>query len=475
MNVPVHHGLLNSCLLAFAAIIAASPAVAGEEAPFDRFPGKVAGLATPSQVCQALIPLAPIGKDRLQANDEISRGPAANVYGKAAPAVVFIHADTSFGTGFFIGEDGWIITNHHVVSHAKLNIKTGARIVEVFLGHMTPNGTMALDEPGVRAWVYKTDEQKDLALLKLAVMPKGKSKLPVILLAKAAPSPGGECVVIGHPTAGLLWTVRQGDITGMGRWPQDMMNAVVAMLAAPTGGAEDMRKSLAAIPGKKVILSSCGINPGDSGGPLLNADGELIGVNWASPKNDVNREVSLDKFAYHIHLDEVKAFLKDRPVAPLPFIPDPWPPALIVTLLDLDKDKIPETLFFGMKKEGPPIGWLCDLREDSSPDFDAGKLSDPAMRKLWHYQFGFQRLPLRRAFYDAHDRGHIDLILTDLTGRGVADMMLKLEDGVWKAVPPNGQKMFDPSLFTDVKVAERFRKILDRSKTPPADAKTPVK
>ena len=49
-------------------------------------------------------------------------------------------------------------------------------------------------------------------------------------------------------------------------------------------------------------------------------------------------------------------------------------------------------------------------------DFDPARLSEPAMRKLWHWQFGFQRQPLRRAFYDTQDSGRIDLITTGKFG-----------------------------------------------------------
>lgn len=51
-------------------------------------------------------------------------------------------------------------------------------------------------------------------------------------------------------------------------------------------------------------VAACGINPGDSGGPLLDDKGELVAVTFAIPKGGTDQGISLDNFAYHVHLEE---------------------------------------------------------------------------------------------------------------------------------------------------------------------------
>ena len=464
-------------LISAAALFALGTKGEGEElSPIsaDQVPGAVRGTATPAQVVAALTPVAQLGSTALRANDEVSRGSAASVYAKAAPSVVLIQAGNSSGSGFVIQSNGWIITNNHVVAQSPIHMKSGARLVKVYLGHLDQQA-MVLDQPSVPAFVYKTDEAKDLALLELVSLPKGVKSLPVVQIAKSVSSPGSECVVIGNPSAGLLWTVRQGGVASVGYYPQDLMPFMLARLNSTGKDAEVLGKALAESPPRKVLISTCLINPGDSGSPLLNSDGEVIGVSFAAPLVDVAQRKNLDSFTYHIHLDELKAFLKEAPPAePPPFIPDPWPPSLLCKLADMDKDKIPETLGFVMKPDGPLIGYLCDLKQDSSADFDPAKLADPAMRKLWHFQFAAQMTPVHRTFYDTANSGQIDLILTDFNNDNIADLVLKRQNGVWKVVPANGQKMMDPSLFSDKEQAARFIRIHGLNvKSPPAVKETP--
>lgn len=425
------------------------------------------GVVTPSQMNRAVARPPKLDQQAIQANDEVSRGSAAKVYAKASPAIVFIQAGGSFGTGFIFDADGWMLTNQHVAAAGIIDIKSGALFVRVLLGHLE-NGIMHPESKTRTAWVYKMDERMDLALLKFYKQPEGA--LPTISLADAVPTPGNDCIAIGHPKAGLLWTVRQGEITGIGQWPQDSLYTITASLTSGNGSNELLHRIIRGIPRRKVVLSSCGINPGDSGGPLLDEDGRLIAVTFGIPKNLNDQGVSLDKFSYHIHLDEVKTFIQDRPNQPRPFVPDPWPAATISKLQDLAGDGVPDTLLFALQKDQPPSGYQCDLARKSDPKFDPLKLDNPAVRKLWKFQFACQRIPLSRTFYDTKNSGQIDLILTDANRDGIADIVLRLENGEWKAVPPNGQKMFDPSLFADHSLAERWIKIHRKKAAPKSSA-----
>jgi len=141
----------------------------------------------------------------------------------------------SLGSGFIISEDGYIVTNNHVIS--------GADEVEVIL--------QGEDEP-YTAEVKGRDPETDLALIKIDV----DKKLPVLEFADSDSARVGEWVLaIGNPF-GLDHTVTTGIISAKGR--------VIGQ-----GPYDDF------------IQTDASINPGNSGGPLLDMDGKVIGINTA--------------------------------------------------------------------------------------------------------------------------------------------------------------------------------------------------
>jgi S1-C subfamily serine protease len=462
-----------SCLIVLlTTIVAGESWTAGEDLPsllVGPPPAGVCSPAAPWQLYRAWTAPDPWGSEALRSNDEKTRGSAAGIYTAAAPAIVLLHCGESFGTGFLVSPEGWIVTNHHVVADAPINFKTGALVAKVFLGHLAEQ-MMVLDATPLRALVYKTDPQKDLALLRIESLPKGTKGLPALAVAQVAPTPGSDCLVIGHPRAGLLWTVRHGEIAATGFFPRDAVQNVTTRLASLGKEPPPLTKALAALPARKIWISTCLTNPGDSGAPVLNDKGEVIGVHFGAPRSDVTHDLVLDKFAYHVHLDDLKAFLADRPAQPKPMVPDPWPAALTCQLIDADKDKILDTLMFFVKPNEPPVGLLCDLSQQSSAEFDPARISDPAVRKLWRYQFAYHRLPVRRAFYDTANSGQIDLILSDFKGTGIADAALKRDASGWKAVPAAGQKMLDAALFKDRRLAERFTRFVPADASPAGKA-----
>jgi S1-C subfamily serine protease len=176
-----------------------------------------------------------------------------DIYRDAGRGVVFIEAqnvsaDSPFGfpqeeggpatgSGFVVDRDGHIVTNDHVVS--------GADQVSVSF----EEGGEAVD-----ADVVGEDPSSDLALLK--VDPDDAELQPIPLGSSDGVSVGDPVVAIGNPF-GLSRTVTTGIVSAKQR-----------QIRAPNGFSID-----------DVIQTDASINPGNSGGPLLDARGEVIGVN----------------------------------------------------------------------------------------------------------------------------------------------------------------------------------------------------
>lgn len=139
----------------------------------------------------------------------------------------------SMGSGFIISPDGYVLTNHHVVD--------GANEVKVKLS----------DGREFTAEVVGSDEQSDVALLKIPA-----TGLPTLRIGdSAALKPGQWAIAIGSPF-GLDHSVTAGIISAVGRSNRYAQQQYVPF-----------------------IQTDVAINQGNSGGPLLNVRGEVIGIN----------------------------------------------------------------------------------------------------------------------------------------------------------------------------------------------------
>lgn len=139
------------------------------------------------------------------------------------------------GSGFIIGKDGLILTNNHVVEDADS--------IKVVLA----------DNREFDAKVIGTDPQTDVALIKI----NDPENLPVLPIGDSSKLEVGEWVIaIGNPF-GLSQTVTVGVVSATGR--------------SSVGISEY----------EDFIQTDAAINPGNSGGPLINARGEVIGINTA--------------------------------------------------------------------------------------------------------------------------------------------------------------------------------------------------
>jgi serine protease Do/serine protease DegQ len=144
--------------------------------------------------------------------------------------------ENSLGSGVIVGEDGLIVTNEH-----------GIRDADEIVVRLS-------DRSEFRAKVIGADVRTDLAVLRI----QPSRKLPVVTLGDSSRLKVGEfAIAVGNPF-GLESTVTLGVISATGRSAEPEAE-----------GGDDF------------IQTDASINPGNSGGPLLNARGEVVGINTA--------------------------------------------------------------------------------------------------------------------------------------------------------------------------------------------------
>lgn len=174
----------------------------------------------------------------------------------------------SSGTGFIITEDGYIVTNQHVVVLADAAVST-YYVTVILPGETTP----------VRAEVVGTDEQTDIAVLKVDT----DRKLPCVTLGDSNTLQAGElAVAIGNALGTLDDTVTVGVISATAR--------------------EFVRNGYYV----EVIQTDASINPGNSGGPLINSFGEVIGIT-----NSKIVTTTSESLGFAIPINSVKKIIED--------------------------------------------------------------------------------------------------------------------------------------------------------------------
>lgn len=186
---------------------------------------------------------------------------------KASPSVVTISvssgSDGGNGSGVFLTDDGYILTNTHVVT---LDGVTANPTIEV----KTTDGHI------YSAKVVGTDPTNDLAVIKVQATAQFT---PIVWADSSKINVGDSVVAIGAPL-GLQDTVTKGIISALNRTIQ------VSSAAAPDksnglGGLQLWSGGSTPAINLSVIQTDAAINPGNSGGALVNANGELVGINVA--------------------------------------------------------------------------------------------------------------------------------------------------------------------------------------------------
>ncbi|GAB1509605.1 hypothetical protein JCM33774_16460 [Actinophytocola sp. KF-1] len=191
---------------------------AGAGAVAGRYADSPAGVATPS----APRPGPP--GDLVVVADQVRQG------------VVSVRAGRASGTGFLIDDQGHVLTNHHILEAGSPDVRVTG-----------PDGR------GLPAEVVGTDAEHDLAVLRVE---PGAALRTLAIGSSSRVRVGEQVLAVGSPL-GLSGTVTSGIVSAVDR-------------PVRIGGGR-----------QTALQTDASINPGNSGGPLVNARGEVIGVNTA--------------------------------------------------------------------------------------------------------------------------------------------------------------------------------------------------
>lgn len=164
------------------------------------------------------------------------------------------------GSGFIFTDDGYIITNYHVIE--------GANSVTV----STYDGTQ------YDAKIIGYDESNDVAVLKV----EAEGLTPVVIGSSSKLNVGDNVVAIGNPLGELTFSLTAGAVSAL--------NRDVTMSSGST---------------QELIQTDCAINSGNSGGALFNMYGEVVGITNAKYSGSSGSGASIDNIGFAIPMDDV--------------------------------------------------------------------------------------------------------------------------------------------------------------------------
>ncbi|MBI5240865.1 MAG: trypsin-like peptidase domain-containing protein [Elusimicrobia bacterium] len=263
---------------------------------------RYAGVAAPKSAVAAapaetvVVQTAP----RAAEPSEAAAGPefsAKTVYAKASPAVVLIICSDKDGTGelgsgSLLDASGRILTNAHVV------IRDSTRkpwpVIRVYYkpAKMTGDPQQDLVDPS-EAEVAAFDNSLDLALIRAKTPPARPATLS--LGDPDDVSVGDRVAAIGHPEQGGMWTLTTG-----------IVSTVIA--------------NLGNVKGKKGFQTDASINRGNSGGPLVDASGDIIGVNTLMSRKAADG-LAITGVNYAVRADVAKKWLAQNAGLQLAYAP----------------------------------------------------------------------------------------------------------------------------------------------------------
>lgn len=169
------------------------------------------------------------------------------------------------GSGFIISQDGYILTNHHVIEDSNA-------ITVTFY-----------DGSSKDAKLIGYDASNDIAVLKV----EAEGLTPVVLGDSDNLNVGDTVLAIGNPLGELTFSLTVGAVSALER-----------EITTSTGVTMDL------------MQTDCAINSGNSGGALFNLYGEVIGITNAKYSSSSNSEASIDNIGFAIPLNNIRSIVK---------------------------------------------------------------------------------------------------------------------------------------------------------------------
>ena len=217
------------------------------------------------------------------------------------------------GSGFIISDDGYILTNYHVIEDAEsitVSMYNGDSFDASLIGY---------------------DESNDIAVLKV----EGENLTPVVLGDSDTLNVGDDVVAIGNPLGELTFSLTAGTIS-----------------------AKDREVTLSSSVTMNLLQTDCAINSGNSGGALFNMYGEVIGITNAKYSSSSSSEASIDNIGFAIPINSVMDIVES--IIEKGYISKPY---IGVTVSDVST----QTQLYGV-----PAGAAVQSVTDQSPAAQAG-------------------------------------------------------------------------------------------------------
>ena len=225
----------------------------------------------------------------------------------------------SAGSGFIYSEDGYIVTNYHVVKGAdKIKVTT-------------------YDKNEYDAGLIGYDDTNDIAVLKI----DAKGLKPVTIGDSDKLSVGDSVVAIGNPLGELTFSLTSGNVSALDRQVKIQNNSM------------------------KLIQTDCAINSGNSGGALFNSNGEVIGITNAKSSGGFT-QASVDNIGFAIPINSVNGIIDS--IIEKGYIMKPY---IGITGSDLASDYQMGGLF-GNNQTSDTAGVVINNVEEGSPAATSG-------------------------------------------------------------------------------------------------------
>ncbi len=227
------------------------------------------------------------------------------------------------GSGFIITNDGYILTNYHVIQSSDsitVSLYNGSAYEAALIGY---------------------DESNDIAILKI----EAENLVPVVLGDSALLNVGDPVLAIGNPLGELTFSLTSGTVS-----------------------AKDRQVTLSSSVTMNLIQTDCAINSGNSGGALFNLYGEVVGITNAKYSSSSSSEASIDNIGFAIPIDSVMHIVQS--IIEKGYISKPY---LGVMVMDISE----ESLMYGL-----PLGAAIYSVVEDGPAAKAGLQSGDIVTKI---------------------------------------------------------------------------------------------